>query len=93
MPDVEVTFDDAGFQAILNSDDVAAAVHDLAVEVASNVRSAEPDAEDVVVDDYRTDRRASSVTIRDARGRIWQVRDGLLTRAAAGAGLTVRRRR
>lgn len=66
-------------------------IHDLAEKVAAEVRSQHPDA-DVVVDDYETDRSASSVTIRDVRGKVWQVRDGVLTRAAAGAGLEVTER-
>lgn len=44
---------------------------------------------DVVVDSYVTDRRAASVTVRDVRARGWQARDGILTRAAAAAGLEV----
>lgn len=65
--------------------------HALAESIASNVRSQKPDL-DVVVDDYTTDRAASSVTVRDVRGMIYQVRDGLLTRAAAAAGLEVTER-
>lgn len=65
--------------------------HQLAEQIAANVRGAHPDA-DIVVDDYTTDRAASSVTIRDVRGRIWQVRDGVLTRAAAAVGLEVTER-
>lgn len=67
-------------------------VHAVAENVAANVRSQHPDL-DVVVDDYTTDRSASSVTIRDVRGMIYQVRDGLLTRAASSAGLEVTERR
>lgn len=63
-------------------------IHDHAEAIAADVRAQHPDAE-VVVDDYVTDRSASSVTIRDLRGRIWQVRDGLLTRAASDVGLEV----
>lgn len=65
--------------------------HAFAEQIASNVRAQHPDL-DVVVDDYTTDRAASSVTIRDVRGMIYQIRDGLLTRAAAAAGLEVRER-
>lgn len=66
--------------------------HQLAEQIASIVRGQHPDA-DVVVDDYMTDRAASSVTIRDVSGKVWQVRDGVLTRAAAGVGLEVTERR
>lgn len=82
--------DSAGIAAILKSGGVATAVHELAEQIAGDVR-AHTDAE-VVVDDYQTDRAASSVTIRDMRGRILEARDGILTRAAAANGLEVRRR-
>lgn len=65
--------------------------HALAERIAASVRAQHTDL-DVVVDDYVTDRAASSVTIRDVRGMIYQVRDGLLTRAAASAGLEVTER-
>lgn len=87
---ITVELDHDGIAEILKSEPVKAAVHQLAEEIAAAVRS-ETDAE-VAVDDYTTDRAAASVTIRDARGRILQVRDGILTRAAAGAGLEVRER-
>lgn len=83
--------DSDGIKALLNSDEFAAAIHDLAERVAANVRGARPEA-DVVVDDYVTDRRASSVTIREAYARRLQVRDGVLTRAAAAEGLEVTER-
>lgn len=67
------------------------AIDDLAQRIANNVRSQQPDA-DVVVDSYTTDRSAASVTIRDPRARLWQVRDGILTRAAGTVGLRVRSR-
>lgn len=89
---MDFELDRRGLATILRSQDVAEAVHQLAEEVATNVRNAEPDANDVVVDDYQTDRAASSVTVRDVRARVWQARDGLLTRAAANAGLEVRSR-
>lgn len=83
--------DHGGIAELLRSAPVAAAVRNLAEEVAGNVRSQKPGAE-VVVDAYTTDRAAASVTIRDVRGRVWQVRDGVLTRAASGAGLEVNER-
>lgn len=66
-------------------------VHDAAEAIADQVRAERPGA-DVVVDDYTTDRAASSVTIRHPRGRLWAVRDGIFTRAAAARGLEVRTR-
>lgn len=68
-----------------------AAVHQAAQRIASSVRGSWPGA-DVVVDDYTTDRSASSVTIREPDARMRVVRDGLLIRDAAAAGLEVRSR-
>lgn len=81
--------DSKGFEQVLKSPPVARAVHDLAEAIAADV-STQVDAENgVVVDDYQTDRAASAVTIRDAAGRLWEVRDGVLTKAAARQGLEV----
>lgn len=82
--------DSAGTEALLRS--FGALVRPVAEQVAANVRSQEPDAT-VEVTTYETDRAAASVTITDVRGRLWAVRDGILHRAAASAGLTVRGRR
>lgn len=82
----------AGVAELLRGGTFRSAVHDLAERIAANVRATEPEATDVVVDDYLTDRTASSVTVRDPRARLWHVRDGLLTRAAASAGVEVRSR-
>lgn len=87
----DVRLDSQGIAALLNSDEIADAVHGYAERVAANVRGARPEA-DVVVDDYTTDRKASSVTIREAYARRLQVRDGVLTRAAAAEGLEVTER-
>lgn len=86
----KIKLDSKGIAQLLKSAEVAAAVRDIAEQVAGSVRST-VDA-DVVVDSYQTDRAAASVTIRDARGRTWQVRDGVLTRAAAANGLEVTER-
>lgn len=91
MADDRVNLDSKGIAALLNSDAVASAVHDLTERIATNVRGARPEA-DVVVDDYQTDRRASSVTIREPQAKAWQARDGILTRAAAAEGLEVTER-
>ncbi len=80
--------DSKGLDQILNSAQVAQAVHGLAASVAGNI---DPSL-DVVVDDYTTDRAASSVTVREADAKLRQIRDGELTRAAAAAGLEVRER-
>jgi len=95
VPQPSIELDHRGIAEILNSPEVANAVHETAVAIATDVGArlpADADAADVAVDDYRTDRAASSVTIRDTRGRIWQVRDGILTRAAASQGLEVTHR-
>lgn len=81
--------DSKGIADILKSDGVRDAVHGEAEQVASAVRARQRDA-DVVVDDYTTDRAASSVTVRDPQAQEMQARDGLLTAAAASAGLEVR---
>lgn len=86
----KIELDHDGWAEVLNSPEVAKVVHGLAATIASTVRGSLPVGTDVVVDDYRTDRAASSVTIRDARGRLWQVRDGVLTKAAAANGLEVK---
>lgn len=88
----EIKLDSKGIGELLRSDGMARVIHDTAERIAGAVRT-QVDAEDgVVVDDYTTDRAASSVTIRDAQGRMWQVRDGVLTRAAASVGLEVTER-
>lgn len=93
-----IKLDSAGIQAVLNSGPVASGVRGLAESIASGVRSQLPGV-DVVVDSYTavprgrfTARPAASVTIRDARGRLWQARDGVLTRAAAASGAEVKAR-
>lgn len=84
---IELELDHAGIAEFLKSAELAAVVHETAEQVAGSVRSG-TDAE-IAVDDYQTDRAASSVTILDPRGLELQARDGLLTRAAASAGLEV----
>lgn len=80
--------DHGGIAELLKSGPFAAAVHSVAQSIAGSV---DVDAEEgVVVDDYTTDRAASSVTIRDPRAMLWQAQDGVLTRAASGAGVEVK---
>ncbi len=88
-----VKLDRRGIAEFLRSaPEVRRRVHEQAEKVARNVRSAQPDA-DVVVDDYVTDRAASSVTVREPQAAIWQARDGLMTKAAAAAGHQIRSKR
>lgn len=84
---MEVRLDSKGIAEFLKSAELAHVIHDIAEQVAGNAQAV-TDAE-VGVDDYVTDRAASSVTILDPRGMEFQARDGLLTRAAAAAGLEV----
>lgn len=85
----KVKLDHDGIAEMLKSAPVVALCHDVAEQVAEQVASEVEASDGVVVDDYITDRAASSVTIRDASGKLWEVRDGVLTRAAAAAGLEV----
>lgn len=85
----KLRLDHAGVAEMLRSAGVQSAVAALANEVNDSVGSMVDGDVDTVVDEYTTDRAAASVTIRDARGRLLQARDGVLTRAAASAGLEV----
>jgi hypothetical protein len=67
------------------------AVNRAAREIAANVTAQRPGTT-VAVRYYTSDRSAASVTITEPEGRLLQVRDGILTRAAASAGLEVRAR-
>lgn len=92
MANTKIKLDHAGWAQVLKSQEVAGAVGGFADKVASTVRESVPAGTDVVVDRYTTDRAAASVTIRDAMGKLWQVRDGVLTRAAAANGAEVKAR-
>lgn len=87
MPRSTVKLDRQGIAEYLKSQPVARVMHEVATDVERDL-AIDP-AADVVVDDYVTDRAASSVTIRDPRAKVWQARDGVLTRAAAAVGLEV----
>lgn len=92
MAKIAVKLDHPGIRQLLHGDPIAEATNQVAESIANAVRAELPDDAEVVVDSYTTDRRAASVTIRDARGRLWEVRDGVLARAAAALGLDVVRR-
>ena len=71
--------------------DLGRAATDAAHKVADQIRADYPDlAADVDVEAYTTDRGAASVMVRDSRARELQVRDGLITKAAAKIGLEVK---
>lgn len=85
MANADIKLDHGGIGDMLKSGMFAPMCHEEASNIAASVRGAWPDA-DVVVDDYVTDRNASSVTIREPNAMLRQVRDGILTRAASGSG-------
>ena len=87
LEDFRIDYEGVG--EVLNSAPVRTAINGLAGEILNNVIAQLPEGTDVVADSYTTDRAAASVTIRDVRGRAWQARDGVLTRAAAAVGLEV----
>ena len=86
--------DSQGIGQLLKSAGFAAAVHAKAEAVDGEVRRNYSEV-DSVVDDYVTDRAASSVTLKRADGdpgKLVEVRDGALTKAAARSGLDVHRK-
>lgn len=89
----DIRLDHAGLAQVLKMPGVAQLTHEVAEAVAGVtsevVASVYGEDGDVVVDDYVTDRAASSVTVRHPQAKLWQVRDGLLTRSAAAIGLEV----
>lgn len=89
--------DSKGIAEILRSEGIASAVDALAEQIAQNVRGqgftvSSGDPLPVTVDHYTTDRRAASVTINHPAGIGMQAKHGVLTKAAAAAGLEVRAR-
>ncbi len=91
----KVQLDRQGVGAILRSPELSTAVTGLARTVASNVMARLPsdryDA-DVVVEPYTTDRGAAAVVVRHPQARALEAKFGILSNAAAAAGLSVRRR-
>lgn len=97
MASLDFRPDRGGIRAVLNSGEVASAVNSLAHKIAANVEGAGQKVsgdEDlpVVVDEYTTDRSAASVTLAHPAGLAVQAKHGLLTKAAAAAGLEVKSR-
>lgn len=91
----------AGVPAILNGSWVEGLVTRAAANTASgvNLTDTADDGDTVVVDAYEfkakgrtVTRHARSVTIRLPHARLLEIRDGVLTRAAAAAGLEVKAR-
>lgn len=89
MPQVTFHLDRAGVRQILQGPDVREVIDHYAGEIAANVGALVPGTP-VQVYSYTTDRAAASVVVEDVRAMGWQARDGILTRAAAFAGLEVK---
>lgn len=82
--------DNAGIAEILRSADVAAAVHDAAAAAAEKVQAdfnmIRNDMQDAVaVDDYTTDRAATSITITHPGGLGMEAKYGVLSKSVGGA--------
>ncbi|MDP5182176.1 hypothetical protein QOZ88_05965 [Blastococcus sp. BMG 814] len=92
---IQIRIDPAGVAEVLRSREMAAAVDDLAEQLADQVRAGitDPDiAATVDVDSYLTDRAAAAVTIAHPAGLPIQAKHGTLTAAASALGLDVRSR-
>lgn len=90
--EVEFKLDHGGIAELLVSAEIAALVAAKAEEVAGNVRAADTiqrHAAPVEVEHYVTDRAAAAVVIKHAGARAMQAKYGVLTQAAAAAGLEV----
>ena len=87
---VDFRLDHAGVREILKGPDIRQVIDGLADEIAANVRVLVPSGTPIEVRGYTTDRGAATVTVADVRAMAWQARDGILTRAAAFAGLEVK---
>lgn len=90
-----VRLDRRGVGAVLKSSGVRREVDALAETVADNVRAQGLTVSDgselpVTVSSYTTDRAAAAVTITHAAGIAMQAKHGVLTKAAAAAGLEVK---
>jgi hypothetical protein len=86
---VPVKLDSAGIREVLLSAPVREAIDGFTAQVAAGVAAAVPAGTEIVTDSYSTDRAAGVVVVKDVRAQGWQAADGVLTRAAAAAGLEV----
>lgn len=82
--------DSAGVRELLKGQAVRDLVDGYAQQVADNVKPLVRPGVPIEVRKYTTDRGAATVVVADVRGMAWQARDGILTRAAAQAGLEVK---
>lgn len=82
--------DTAGVREVLRGQEVRDLIDGYAQQVADNVKPLIRPGVPIEVRKYTTDRGAATVVVADVRGMAWQARDGILTRAAAQAGLEVK---
>lgn len=82
--------DTAGVREVLRGQEVREMIDGYAQQVADNVKALIRPGVPIEVRKYTTDRGAATVVVADVRGMAWQARDGILTRAAAAAGLEVK---
>ena len=87
---LDFRIDAAGVREILRGEEVRNLIDGKAQEVADNVKALVPAGTQIEVRKYTTDRGAASVVVADLQAMAWQARDGILTRAAASAGLEIR---
>jgi hypothetical protein len=97
MARLPVRLDSRGLAGVLTSADMTQAVRETADAVADNVATQGLTAEDGTkvtadVETYTTDRAAAAVTIDGPWGLGMQAKHGVLTKAAAAAGLEVSER-
>lgn len=83
------TRDSEGITEILKSAEVTAMVNDAADKIAANVQQRAGSNAIVDVNHYTTDRAAASVLLLGGDARARQAKEGILTGAAADAGLEV----
>ncbi|WP_411102444.1 hypothetical protein [Streptomyces sp. cmx-4-9] len=82
--------DSAGVRELLKGQEIRDLIDGYAQQVADNVKALVRSGVPVEVRKYTTDRGAATVVVADVRAMAWQARDGILTRAAAHAGLEVK---
>lgn len=82
--------DTAGVREVLRGQEVRDLIDGYAAKVADNLKALVPSGVPIEVRKYTTDRGAATVVVADVRGMAWQARDGIVTRAAAAAGLEVK---
>lgn len=89
---MSIRLNHAGIAKVLRSAPVHAMVDDLAAELASTVR-ANPNivrhSAEVIAESYETDRAAAAVLIKHPAGLGIEGKHGVLTSAAAEAGITI----